>query len=93
MSRMESYNRLDSFIENNPQATVFTVDDDNHNMGLVSCAEGDDSRRLRATTVRLSRSEISNFMRTHGFQCVPAESGTGILCSRPTDTPTTGNQQ
>lgn len=83
MQPAESYGRLEQFLETYNTTQRFTVDDDNHDMGLV-CAHlpGDE---IRATTVRLNRGQISNFMRSRGFQCqqVGGES-TKIECIRPT---------
>lgn len=82
MSPAESYERLQQFLDTYDTTQRFTVDDNNHDMGLL-CAHLP-SGEIRATTARLNREQISNFMRSHGFQCwqVGGES-TAIECTRP----------
>ncbi|KAJ8662647.1 hypothetical protein O0I10_001611 [Lichtheimia ornata] len=85
MSPEESYGRLDEFLYTNQNnAMSFTVDDDNHGMGLLCAHLKDD--QTRATTVRLNKHQIGDFMRSHGFKCESPslqDPSTAIRCVRP----------
>ncbi|KAI8150220.1 hypothetical protein BJV82DRAFT_586332 [Fennellomyces sp. T-0311] len=84
MPPSECYDRMDQFLNaHQNEATSFTADDDNQNMGLL-CAQLPNNQ-IRATAVSLSKHQIANFLMSHGFVCEGPVGGesTALRCVRP----------
>ncbi|CAO3633660.1 unnamed protein product [Cunninghamella echinulata] len=96
MTMFDSYINLEAFMDTNRRtAHHFTIDDDNHGVGILCSHKynSNNNEERSATVVRLDKDQIKSFMTSYGFTVSPNNhdseysnrtfSSSGYICQLP----------